>query len=404
VFRKTSNNIFNDAAAKVLASNVPSNINIHYIGNDKMLLSYEKILNYSKTVVEMRDRQERKRNLSMVAPSQPSCLRPIELPLPLNILEQSVMTFQHHGIYACVMSKQFPFKKDFVLDVAGLYVPVEFDCRNLAENAQVWGSYDFFTPIPDRWTRCLDHQLLLQGAGLKEGDLYRPLLPVIDEEYPERAMIYQMVLAADRNKQKEFVFVDLGARWGTWSSRAIAALRSYNPMPYKVYMVETNEVHCQGAKRVIEVNKFENVELYCDLFNHEHFLEFASTVDQIDVIDLDCDGCEKLVMPLLRNLLAKKVKRVILACHWNLCNDNTSPWFQSVFPSNTWRVVDSSDQENGCISHLRAGDFDKAAACRYPFQNRPTLGKIINGDGVIVVDNIVLMPPNGFPFEQMTYV
>ena len=206
--------------ARTLADAVPLPMTSPYGIGD---LELRHMLNYSSIVIEMRRRQEEGVDVKLSAPKPQNLKCDTYAPLPraFNLLNQTG-SYEHLAVYSCATSKAFPFRKDALLDIAGLYVPVEYDCRNLA-NGVTWGTYDFFTPIPDRWTRCLDHQYLLV-KGLKDGHPIVPLLPVIDEEYPERAALMQMALHADAAKQKEFVVVDIGARWGTWSSRAIVSV------------------------------------------------------------------------------------------------------------------------------------------------------------------------------------
>jgi hypothetical protein len=210
-----------DADARLLAAAVPLPMPVtHHAGS---FLELKEMLNYSSIVIEMRRRQELgvELELSAPAPHNIKCSTYVPLPRAFNLLNQTG-SYQHLAVYSCVTSKAFPFRKDALLDIAGLYVPVEYDCRNLVPGGAIWGTYDFFTPIPDRWTRCLDHQYLMV-KGVKEGHPVVPLLPVIDEEYPERAALLQMVMLADATKQEEFVVVDIGARWGTWGARAVVS-------------------------------------------------------------------------------------------------------------------------------------------------------------------------------------
>jgi hypothetical protein len=210
-----------DTDARILAAAVPLPMTVtHHAGAH---LGLSEMLNYSSIVIEMRRRQEQgvELELSAAAPRNVKCSAFVPLPRAFNLFNQTG-SYQHLAIYSCVASKAFPFRKDALVDIAGLYVPVEYDCRNLVRGGGIWGTYDFFTPIPDRWTRCLDHQYLLV-KGVPEGHPVVPLLPVIDEEYPERAALMQMVMLADATKQKEFVVVDIGARWGTWAARAVVS-------------------------------------------------------------------------------------------------------------------------------------------------------------------------------------
>ena len=355
------------------------------------VLEAHHVLNYSRIVIEMRRRQETGFPTRAVEPAPSQCSNPLPLPAAFNLGDQHGL-YSHHGVFSCVVARGFPFKKEYILDLGGLYVPAEYDCRNLVPGGKIWGSYDFFTPIPDRWTRCVDHQYLIM-KGVKDGEFYEPLLPVIDEEYVERAAVYQVVLNANSRRQREFVVVDLGARWGTWAARAISALREYNPMPYRVYMVEVNPEHCRGAEKVIELNMLENVTLWCGYWDLPHFTAFVNSVDQIDVLDLDCDGCEKTVLPQLAGLLEAKAKRVIVACHWENCHLGfPGSWRSTVFPATAWRSVDGYGiGDFQCSAKtLFSGNFDSVRECKLMNDGIPSLGLFSHNDGALVMDNTKL--------------
>ena len=57
----------------------------------------------------------------------------------------------------------------------------------------------------------------------------------------------------NNDSSRRLVFAELGARWGTWSGRAGAFARALG-MPYSLLMVEANRVHCDGIRRVLELN------------------------------------------------------------------------------------------------------------------------------------------------------
>ena len=68
-------------------------------------------------------------------------------------------------------------------------------------------------------------------------------LPLVDDEYQEQVAVYQSVLRA--KKSQAYVVADLGARWGTWSSRAVGLWKQKHPaLPYNLYMVEADKGNC----------------------------------------------------------------------------------------------------------------------------------------------------------------
>jgi hypothetical protein len=178
-----------------------------------------------------------------------------------------------------------------------------------------------------------------------------------------------------------------------WSLQA--ALREYNPMPYKMYLVEVNKDHCAGAEKVLQLNKLENAVLWCDLWNLDHFRAYANSVAQIDVIDMDCDGCEREMLPPFSDIFAAKVKRAIIACHWPDCHNDRS-WLDRVFPATLWRQVDgygSAANTFNCITgSLFSGKFDAANSCPQVIRDKTSLGPFSHNDGTVVMDNIALLP------------
>ena len=76
----------------------------------------------------------------------------------------------------------------------------------------------------------------MPGARPSEGrDAGEPVpLPAFDEEYLEWIDVLEAVLTARDN----FVMFELGAGYGRWLVRAVAALRAVNSMPYRLVVVE----------------------------------------------------------------------------------------------------------------------------------------------------------------------
>ena len=75
-------------------------------------------------------------------------------------------------------------------------------------------------------------------------------LPAFDEEYFEWIDVIEAVKAA----KDQFVMVELGAGYGRWLVRAVAALRRLNPMPYKLAAVEPEPTHFEWLKKHLRDN------------------------------------------------------------------------------------------------------------------------------------------------------
>lgn len=66
-----------------------------------------------------------------------------------------------------------------------------------------------------------------------------PPLPAFDEEYFEWIDVLEAVTAA----RDRFVMIELGAGYGRWLVRAVAALRQVNPLPFALVAVEAEPTH-----------------------------------------------------------------------------------------------------------------------------------------------------------------
>lgn len=212
-----------------------------------------------------------------------------------------------------------------------------------------------------------------------------PKLPVIDEEYFETIAVYDSVLRA----KGHFVVVELGARWGTWGSRAVAFLKHVNAMPYKILFVESLPLHCAGLKDVMSYNDIK-YELKCEYANAELFAKWAPSVSHIDLLDVDIQGAE---IDLFRDASVKKlvdlkVKRLIVGTHNPAIHEAMRKLFEgwivqidTPYSRNTKCVKDYLRSE----SKVDRNVFDRLIqeGC---YENS-IYGKIANWDGELILDN-----------------
>ena len=62
--------------------------------------------------------------------------------------------------------------------------------------------------------------------------------------------MFESILRAHATRQKKFVMAELGARWGTWGSHAVAFWKRLNPeSEYDIFFVETERLHCDGIEK-----------------------------------------------------------------------------------------------------------------------------------------------------------
>ena len=156
-------------------------------------------------------------------------------------------TYPHHPVV--LQADLGPFAVDplYLVEWNGLSVPAQYDC-DMFNGGESWGLHHYFKSVPSRWTLCWQ----LYGA-IRSGMLTAsPPLPVIDEEYTELVATWHAVLRRTRSNARmagdRFVFMELGARWGTWSARAIALLRVARPwLQYQLYLVESSKMQSGRA-------------------------------------------------------------------------------------------------------------------------------------------------------------
>lgn len=84
-------------------------------------------------------------------------------------------------------------------------------------------------------------------AGIPGGE--RPF-PSADENYFE----WIDVMEAARAARGRFAMIELGAGYGRWCARAVAALRRVNPVPYELVAVEPEPTHFRWLRQHFEDN------------------------------------------------------------------------------------------------------------------------------------------------------
>ena len=120
-------------------------------------------------------------------------------------------TFAHHPALSDFPIAEVWFDADYVTEFTGLRVKHQWDCMNGADS-EGFGYYDV---VPSRRFKFREH-----ADATREGrKTYTPDLPIADDEYSQWHAIAEALEMTPENA--EFVYVELGARWGTWVSRAV---------------------------------------------------------------------------------------------------------------------------------------------------------------------------------------
>lgn len=227
-----------------------------------------------------------------------------------------------------------------------------------------------------------------------------PMLPVIDEEYFETIAVYDSVI----NAKKEYVIAELGARWGTWGSRAVAFLRKVNPMPYQVYFVEPLELHCDGLKEVMKENDIKYT-LDCDYATADSFLKWSLGVKHVDMLDVDIQGAETELFSddKLMQVVEHKVKRLIVGTHSKAIHKEMRKLFAH------WHVlVDTPfSKDTKCLQKtLRSENKVDRVIFEQTIElgcyRNSSYGRIGNWDGELIIDNPRFYTENVlFPGEKV---
>jgi hypothetical protein len=281
----------------------------------------------------------------------------------------------HHSLFHLIEAKgtKFDLAPGTIREETGLIVPWEYDCStwNLS------GIYEYHAGwVPSRSVRCA--QKAISDMGFKTVTVP---LPLIDEEYFETIAVYQAALRA----KGSFHAVEMGARWGTWGSRAVALLQAFNPMPYSVLYYEPSAT-ADGLIRVHELNGFNNYTLIRANADHATFIQWSRTVPHIDVVDMDIQSYEATIIPEIIDVLREKVLRLIIGTH----GVDTHYLIKEMLTAVGFLLVHETahHQDYPCLK----GDFrDRkdypAVLLNTKCYFNSSYGAIVPGDGELVFDN-----------------
>ena len=204
----------------------------------------------------------------------------------------------------------FPVEADFLTEVNGLKVAAKFDC-DIFNDDQPWGKHWYFWEVPSRWFQCCLHYADIASGLITT----HPRLPLVDDEYAEHTAVFQSVLRAAKTGSQLYVFAELGARWGTWGSRAIGFWRLKRPTGlYHAHFIESDPEKCGGLRATMERNSIDYT-LECKEASNETLISWLESVPHVDVIHLDIQGAERTLLPAAIDLVNAKVYRVIVGTH-----------------------------------------------------------------------------------------
>jgi len=294
----------------------------------------------------------------------------------VNIVNQDLKV-PHHPIFQLIPRERYSVDKDILMELCGLKVPARFDCNNF-NGGTYWGSYyDYYEGISSRWVQCNEYRAMVD-SGMR---YITPALPIIDEEYVEQVSVYQSVARA----KKHYIVIELGARWGTWGSRAIAFARKVRPdLKTDALFVETLPTFCEGLLQVQKLNDIKST-LFCENANSTKIKNWSSSFDHIDLMDFDIQGAEDYVIPELKDFMDEKVYRVIIGTHSTPIHEKMKSVFKDWLP--VWELPCNIEQHAKCIEKERKVKNWEAIRAGKCYSPSDRYGPIMNWDGELIFDN-----------------
>ena len=265
----------------------------------------------------------------------------------LNLLDNTM--HEHHPVMRQVPSLIFPVEREYLVEWNGLRVRARYDC-DIFNGDRHFGNHFYFYEVPTRWYACHKHDAALRsGIGFTA-----PALPMVDDEYHEQVAVYHAVLravAAHRVLPKRpLVFAELGARWGTWGSRAIAFGRTLAPsMDYSLLLVEVNRANCNALRDTMAKNAIRYT-LECSAATAESLRAWLDEQPHVDAMDWDIQGAEHQLLEHTSDVLEAKVARLIMGTHGG---PRAHAAMRNKLVARGWRIVyDVAHQSRMCTAHV----------------------------------------------------
>ena len=293
-------------------------------------------------------------------------------------------TFTHHPALSDFPIAEVPFDANYVTEFTGLRVKYQWDCTNGADS-EGFGYYDV---VPSRRFKCREH-----ADATREGTKsYTPDLPIADDEYSQWYAIAEALESTPENA--EFVYVELGARWGTWVSRAATFARTLRPdITFKGWAVESSEKYVSHIKHTLEKNNLRNlVTVSHALATPKLVKEFISKAKFINLLDSDIQGAEFDLFEdeETASLLFQKVKRLQIGTHDNARH----VILRDKLRAHGWDITE--DELGGitskCDSFISRDEYERAF--RENCTTDSPFGPVYVRDGVIGARNPQLMNPS----------
>ena len=222
----------------------------------------------------------------VVVVNTPSSFTPASWNLLYNPLEPTSYR-AHHEIFSHFTRWEGAFVSDYVTDWLGVQTRYEWDCVDDPKSGMRYGAVQ-----PARRIPCEIHAAQ-RAAGIRH---IRGEMPVLDDEYEELVDVLQAVVRTPR----DFVVVELGARYGTWGVRALKAWHQLRGVDARATFigVESDPVFYQWMVDHVARNNLthESIILHMSVRKGEDADLLAivrkTGIDHIDYLDSDIQGSE----------------------------------------------------------------------------------------------------------------
>jgi hypothetical protein len=217
----------------------------------------------------------------------------------------------HHPMLATLRVKSVNVEPAYITEFTGLKVKFDWDCTPGTDKE----GFNYFSVVPSRRFKCREHARILQ----KGSKLYIPDLPIADDEYSQWTAVVESIQAAPPHD--EYVYVELGARWGTWVTRAATYSRMLRPdLKFFGWAVEASAEYVANMEHTVAKNGLqEQITISHALATPELLKKFLSGTKYVDLLDSDIQGSEfdLLADDSVFQLLQEKVKRLQIGTHDN---------------------------------------------------------------------------------------
>jgi hypothetical protein len=300
----------------------------------------------------------------------------------LNVIDGKVYPLPHAlALFNNLPTNVFPATMTtattdrYLYELNGLILPFQYDCEQ-------WGSHPYFQAVPSRFVECA-RQTFLQQAGI-------PIIAqywVIDEEIFEFNSILKALLEfQEHHITRKFVIFELGARWGTWGARAMMAARVLGFPVFSAYW-EPLDLHCEGLQHVHNLNGFsrDTYFLQCDIAEESSVSGKMREHKCIDVFDVDIQGAESGLLPLLKDEIERSVHYLIIGTHSAQIHESMVSLFGH------WKVLTNTamNRETACINEELRRRRNYTAVFEKHCYTDSSIGPIANWDGELILENPV---------------